>query len=161
MDAFLLLNQLISGITVGAVYFIIALGLTLVFGVVKVINNAHGSFYMFGLFLAYGIFSWINDAEIGFLLSILLVPICVALIGGILEISTVRRVYQQEHLIQFILTFAFIYIISDITKMLWGTIPLGVPRPDFLSGSISAGGIQIPTYSLFFIILAAAVGIGL
>ncbi len=157
MDALLLLNQLISGLTIGAVYFIIALGLTLVFGVFKLINNAHGSFYMFGLFLAYGIFSWVNNSTVGFWLSLILVPICVALMAGLLEVTAVRRVYRQEHLMQFILTFAFLYIISDVTKMIWGTIPLGVARPDFLTGSFSAGGIFVPTYSLFFVILAAAV----
>lgn len=161
MDALLLLNQLVSGITAAAVFFIIALGLTLVFGVVKVINNAHGSFYMFGLFLTYGLLSWVNNSTVGFLLAMFLVPVAIALMGGLIEFTAVRRVYREEHLIQFILTFAFIYIISDISKAIWGTIPLGAPKPDFLSGSLSLGDIILPTYNFFFILLAVAVGSGL
>lgn len=161
MEFSLITNQLLSGLTMGAAYFMLGVGLSLVFGVCRVANNAHGSFYIIGLYLSYTFFQLSKNTNVGFLLSITLGPILIAIVAGLIEIIAIRRIYFREPLMQFILTFAFLYIIADVVRLIWGSLPLGVTVPKALGGMVSAYGIIWPHYSIFFLILAVVVGVGL
>jgi branched-chain amino acid transport system permease protein len=161
LDLPLILNQLISGLTLGAAYFMVGVGLSLVFGVCRVANNAHGSFYIVGLYLCYTFNRLAGSTNFGFLLAIILGPVVVAVFAGLIEVSAIRRIYPREPLMQFILTFAFLYILADVVRLIWGPLPLGISVPEALTGLVFVGGVIIPHYSVFFSILAAVVGIAL
>ena len=158
MEISLLLNQLISAITQAAVLSIIASGLTLVFGSIKVINFAHGSLYMLGSYLCYTFVSLFAAAGGGsFWLALILTPIALALVGGIIEVLLLRRIYLEEHALQLLLTFALVYFFSDVVKIFWGTDVKSVSRPEFLAGVIEFSGVYLPLYNLFLILLAVVV----
>lgn len=139
----------------------LASGLTLIFGVARVINFAHGSLYMVAVYLTYSFFHLFGAGGAGFWLSLLAVALSLALIGGAIEAGLIRRIYGREHLQQLLLTFALIYIIGDVVKFVWGITPKSVSRPPFLGGSIVIPGGSFPVYNLFIIGLAAGVGLGL
>lgn len=161
MEISVLLNQLLSGITRAAVLSIFASGLTLVFGVVRVINFAHGSLYMLGTYLCYTFVRLFVDTGAPFWLALILVPIALAFVGGIIEPVLLRRIYLQEHVLQILLTFGLIYIIGDVVKIFWGTDVKSVSRPEILAGAIEVPGGFLPRYNLFLILLATVVSVGL
>jgi branched-subunit amino acid ABC-type transport system permease component len=161
VDASVLLNQFLSGLTRAGLLFMLASGLTLIFGVARVINFAHGSLYMVAVYLTYSFLRLFGPGEVGFWLALVAVALSLALIGGVIETVLIRRVYLREHLQQLLLTFALIYIIGDVVKFVWGITPKSVSRPPFLQASIVVPGGSFPVYNLFVIGLAAAVGIGL
>ena len=138
----------------------ISSGLTLVFGVLRVINFAHGAMYMLGAFLAYSVVRWFASIPgINFWLALIIAPILVAIIAGIIEFVFLRRIYVREHLYQLLLTSALVYIISDIAKISWGTMPVNVPKPAVISGSLMLWGATIPGTQIFLTALSALVGI--
>lgn len=152
----------INGLCHGMLLFIIASGLSLVFGVLRVINFAHGSLYMIGAFLAYSLSVLVSGQTLlHFFLLMLLVPPAIAILGFCLEISLFRRVYQQEHLLQLLLTYALVLILDDVVRLIWGGDPRNVTRPDFLAGSVDFLGLALPTYNVFILIVGCAVAIGL
>lgn len=162
MEISLLINQLISAITQAAVLSIIASGLTLVFGSIKVINFAHGSLYMLGSYLCYTFVSLFAAAGGGsFWLALILTPIALALVGGIIEVLLLRRIYLEEHALQLLLTFGLVYVFSDLVKIFWGTDVKSVSRPEFLAGVIQVSGAYLPVYNLFLILLAVVVFLAL
>jgi branched-chain amino acid transport system permease protein len=148
MDFVTFINQFISGATYGLVLFMVALGLTLIFGVMSIVNLAHVSFYMLGAFFGYFIWFAMKGYAFSFWLSILLAGLGVAVIGLILEFF-LRPL--REHAEQLLFTFAFVYIISDLVKMFWGGRYYTIPRPPGLDGCINLGGIMLPMYNLFII----------
>lgn len=160
-------TQLAAGVTRASIFFLLASGLTLVFGVVRLINFAHGSLYMLGMYLTYTFASILfNQSPFGFWLSLLLAPLCVAIIGGVIEVTLLRRVYEQrigygmaQHLMQLLLTFALIYIFSDIFRIFWGVLMKPVSRAGQLSGYIIIAKGIVPTYNLFVIIVAVGVAV--
>lgn len=162
MEISLLINQLISAITQAAVLAIIASGLTLVFGSVKIINFAHGSLYMLGAYLCYTFVTLFAAAGGGsFWLALILTPIALALVGGIIEVLLLRRIYLEEHALQLLLTFGLVYVFSDLVKIFWGTDVKSVSRPEFLAGVIQVSGAYLPVYNLFLILLAVVVFLAL
>lgn len=151
MDLVGLLNQFIGGVTYGMIIFLIALGLTLIFGVMSIVNMAHGALYMLGAFLGY--FIWLKLSTVmnfAFWPSVLLTGLAIGLFGFVLE-RMLRPFYARGHLDQILFTYAFIYIIDDIVKMAWGGQYYTVPRPSGLEGTIELGGLIIPTYNAFVI----------
>ncbi|MBI4591812.1 MAG: branched-chain amino acid ABC transporter permease [Candidatus Rokubacteria bacterium] len=161
MELSVLLNQFLSGLTRAGVLFMLASGLTLIFGVARVINFAHGSLYMVAVYLSYSFLRLFGPGGMGFWLSLVAVALSLALIGGAIEAGLIRRIYGREHLQQLLLTFALIYIIGDAVKFVWGITPKSVSRPPFLEASIPVPGGSFPVYNLFVIGLAALVGVGL
>ncbi len=115
----ILFAQLISGLCRAMVLFLMASGLTLVFGVMRVINFAHGSFYMLGAYLAYSVTHLFATTPGSFWIALILAPIGVGLLGGAVEYVLLRRIYGKEHLLQILLTYALIFIFGDAIKMLW------------------------------------------
>lgn len=149
------LNQFISGATYGLVLFMIALGLALIFGVMSIVNLAHPSLYMLGAFFGYFIWFSLKGYFFSFWLSVLLAGLAVACAGIILEFF-LRPL--REHTEQILFTYAFMYIIADLVKMFWGGRYYTLPRPPGLGGSITAGGIILPTYNLFIIGVSLLMG---
>lgn len=142
--------------------FIIASGLTLVFGVLRVINFAHGSLYMIGAFIAYSLSTLLTEGTLqSFLISLLVVPPAVALIGFALEVSLFRRVYREEHLLQLLLTYALVLILDDVVRVIWGGDPRNVARPELLAGSVDLLGMALPTYNVFILAVGPLIAVGM
>ncbi len=149
----LIAGQFISGLTRGMVLFLVASGLTLVFGILSVLNFAHGSFYMLGAFFCYWFWLRLMNIGMGFWLSVLLSSFVLALIGFGIEVALLRKTYKRGHIPQLLLTYALTLIASDVVRMGWGGNFFTIPRPKGLQGSITLFGISVATYSVFIIIL--------
>lgn len=132
------------------VLFLMASGLTLVFGVMRVINFAHGAFYMVGAYLAFTL-TQLLSGSLGFWVALLIVPCIVSIIGGVVELTLLRRIYEKEHLLQILLTYALIFVFNDLTKMIWGVDLRIVNLPETLSGLVKFFGHSFPVYYLFII----------
>ena len=120
--------------------FLIASGLSLVFGVMRVLNFAHGSFYMIGAYLAWQVVQWLAPAPDSFWLAALAAALGVALLGGIIERLLLRYLYGREELYQLLLTYALVLILGDAAKLVWGTQQLSVSRPPILTGGLEVFG---------------------
>ena len=158
MSAALLIEQLLNGLQFGVMLFLMAAGLTLIFGVMGLINLAHGSLYMVGAFAAAGVAAWTGS----FFLALLGALMAAALAGAIVEMVVIRRLYDRDHLDQVLATFALILIFSEGTRFFFGSLPLYLDTPDILSGPTTLpGGIEYSKYRLFIIAVGLAVGAGL
>jgi len=152
----------LNGLCQGMLLFIIASGLSLVFGVLRVINFAHGSLYMIGAFTAYSVSTLLTgESFVNFLLLLLFVPPIVALIGLVLETTLFRKVYRQEHLLQLLLTYALVLILDDLVRAIWGGDPRNVSRPELLAGSVEIFGMAFPSYNLFILLVGPVIALGL
>jgi len=148
-----LVGQVLSGLTAAMFLFIVASGLSLVFGVLRVLNFAHGSFYMLGAYLSWQVTQWIGVATGSFWLAVLGAAAGVALLGGVIERLLLRHLYGKEDLYQLLLTYALVLILGDAAKLLWGTQQKAMPRPAGLTGSFEIAGAVVPHYNFFIIVL--------
>ncbi len=158
-----ILAQIIVGISNGMLLFILASGLTLIFGVMRVINFAHGSFYMVGAFVATTVGSWIAAEALGFWMALLLVPVIVAVMGLIIELLLFKRIYDKEHLLQLLLTYGLTLIIGDFVRIVWGGDIYRFARPELLSGSIRWDigedfTLRILRYDIFMLFIGLLIG---
>ncbi|HBZ17949.1 MAG TPA: branched-chain amino acid ABC transporter permease [Betaproteobacteria bacterium] len=146
MDAATVLIQAMNGIQYGLLLFLVASGLTLIFGIMGVINIAHGSFYMIGAYLAWSLMGWVGSFWIG-----LIVGVTVALLLGlVLEWLFIRFLYDRDHLQQVLVTYGLILIFSELRSMIWGDDVHSVPIPELLSGSIQlTENLAYPIYRLW------------
>ncbi len=153
----LVLEQALNGLQFGLMLFLLAAGLTLVFGIMDMINLAHGSLYMLGAFLA----ASLTQATGSFALGVLLAIPATALLGMALEVTLLRTLYARDHLSQVLATFALILILNEAVHILWGTdVPL--PMPASLSGPIELlPGMPYPAYRLLIIAVGSAVALAL
>src|ERR1051325_8804732 len=126
--------QSISGLTAAMFLFLIASGLSLIFGVLRVLNFAHGAFYMLGAYAAFQIVQWVGLGPGRFWLAALGAALAIALLGGVVERFLFRRLYHAEELYQLLFTYALGLILGDVAMMLWGTQQKSVSRPPELSG---------------------------
>ncbi|MCF8145947.1 MAG: branched-chain amino acid ABC transporter permease [Deltaproteobacteria bacterium] len=156
-----LIRQLLSGFSLGMVVFIIAVGLSLIFGTLKVLNMAHGSIYMLGAFLCYWLTSSLGDVPGIFWWSLLVAPLGAALFGGIIEILLLRRIYGLDMMYQWILTFGLILFIGDLCRLLWGVDYYMVAPPWPLDGPVEVLGVYFPAYNLFVMALGPVILIGI
>lgn len=158
MSTILFIEQLLNGIQFGVMLFLMAAGLTLIFGVMGLINLAHGSLYMIGAFAA----ASVATATGSFILAIIASIVAAALFGAIVEFSVMRRLYDRDHLDQVLATFALILIFSEGTRWLFGSFPLYLDVPEALNGTVLLpGGIQYSRYRLVIILTGLIVGAGL
>ena len=156
MDA--LLIQLLNGLASTSTLFLAALGLTIIFGVCRVVNFAHGSFYMLGLYIAYSFSSsWGADSVLGFWGSIFASALIVAVLGALIEILVLRRIYKSPELFQLLATFAILLIISDFVLWLWGPEDLLGPKAPGLEGAVQILNRSFPEYDLLLIVLGPAI----
>jgi branched-chain amino acid transport system permease protein len=156
MTPTLLLVQLLNGTQLGILLFLVAAGLTLVFGVMNFINLAHGVQYMLGAYLTASLGTWAGSFWIGLLLAL---PVCL-LIGLALELLVFRHLYDRDHLSQVLATFGVILTVQEAVRALWGSAPLNVPQPEGLGGGIQImPNLTYPAYRL--VIIAAGLGTAL
>ena len=154
----MILVQVLQGVMEGIFLFLIASGLTLIFGVSRIVNFAHGSFYMVGAFLTYQIYPFIAEGTtLGFFVTIAICGLLVAALGLLFEVFLLRRVYHAEELMQLVLTLAAVLIIRDVTKFIWGLDDVSVSLPDALAGAAVIGGTYLPTYQLVMVGVGVAV----
>ncbi|HPK31407.1 MAG TPA: phage holin family protein, partial [Ottowia sp.] len=140
------LIQTLNSVQYGLLLFMLAAGLTLIFGIMGVVNLAHGSFYMLGAYLAYSLSSMLGS----FTLAILAGVVLSVLFGLVLERVLFRFFYQRDHLDQVLMTFGLIYIFEELRSILWGDDVHGVPIPPLLTGSIPlTDTLSYPIYRLF------------
>jgi branched-chain amino acid transport system permease protein len=154
-----LFGQFLGGLTAAMFLFLIASGLSLIFGVLRVLNFAHGSFYMIGAYLAWQLVRWTQPLPERFWLAALGAALGVALLGGVVERLLLRHLYAREELYQLLFTYALVLMIGDVAKVLWGTQQLSVSRPASLSGSLQLFGVTIPHYNLFIILLGPTIAL--
>jgi branched-subunit amino acid ABC-type transport system permease component len=151
----LLIDQVITGISIGSWLFLIAVGLSLIFGVLEVLNFAHGALYMIGAYMA---IVAINQSLGGFWVGVLLAALVVGLLGVIIEMGFLRRVYDREELDQLLLTFAFVLIITDSVRFIFGSGSNVIDPPALLRFDVALGpGVSIPAYRAFVILVSIVV----
>ena len=148
----------LAGLSTGMFIWLVASGLTLIFGVLGVLNFAHGSFYMLGAYCCYTALKIMGG---NFWLGILLGPLAVCLAGFVIERFFLRHVYHLELPYQLLLTFAFVLLFDDLVKIVWGAGSLGSPTVPGLAGSVPVMGRNFPTYNLFIIAVGPLVALGL
>jgi branched-subunit amino acid ABC-type transport system permease component len=153
----LLFSQFMGGFTTAMFLFLIASGLSLVFGVMRVINFAHGSFYMLGAYLAWQGMKWLEPLLGAFWLATLFAASGVALLGALVERLFFRSLYGREELYQLLFTYALVLILGDVAKYLWGVDQLTVSTPPLLSGGVDMFGTTQPLYNLFIMAVGPAI----
>ena len=154
----LFIEQLINGLQLGTMLFLMASGLTLVFGVMGLINLAHGSFYMVGAYAT----AVATAASGSFLIGLAAGIAAAAVTGALVELIVIRRLYHRPHLDQVLATFALILIFSEGTRWLFGSSPLWLNPPSLLAGSVTLpGGLRYPVYRLMIIAVGIIIAVGL
>jgi branched-chain amino acid transport system permease protein len=151
-----LLFQALNGLASASSLFFVGAGLSLIFGVTRIINIAHGSFYMLGLYLAYTFATKVGGA-LGFWGGIIAAGLVVAALGALIEILLLRRIYQAPELFQLLATFALVLVINDAAQYFWGPEDLLGPRAPGLRGSVEILGRNFPSYDLFLMVIGPAV----
>ncbi|MFH1034515.1 MAG: branched-chain amino acid ABC transporter permease [Pseudomonadota bacterium] len=148
----------LAGLSQGMFIWLVASGLTLIFGVLGVLNFAHGAFYMLGAYFCYSMLTALGG---NFWWGLLLGPLCVAAVGALVERFFLRRVYALHLPYQLLLTFAFVLLFDDLVKIVWGAGSIGAPSAPGLAGSVEILGRRFPTYNLFVIAVGPLVALGL
>jgi branched-chain amino acid transport system permease protein len=155
-----LLGQFLVGVSRAMILFIVCSGLSFVLGVLRVPNIAHGSLYMIGAFATFSI-AKILGGSFGFWIALLLAPLAVALISLIAERALFCHLYQRDHLMLLLFTFALSLILGDLVKILWGGEYRSVAAPPALKGAVSLLGLSLPRYNLFLIFIGLIVAVAL
>ncbi len=151
------MSMIIIGLSLGMLLFLLASGLTLIFGMLGVINFAHGALYMLGAYLAFDI----GHRTGSFILGLIVATLVTAVVGIAMERLALRPLYSRPHFYQLILTFGFILVITEAVKFFWGMGYKEAPMPAALAGTVALFGSTIPVYRLFVIGFGAAVSLAL
>jgi branched-chain amino acid transport system permease protein len=159
MDPGFLFSQFMGGLTAAMFLFLIASGLSLVFGVMRVLNFAHGSFYMIGAYIAWQVVQWLQPMPERFWSAVLAAAGGVALLGALIERLLFRYLYDREELYQLLFTYALVLILGDAAKFLWGTQQLSVSRPPVLAGGFELFGATVPAYNLFIMLFGPLIAL--
>ena len=156
MSAALLFVQLLNGLQYGVLLFLLAAGLTLVFGIMSFVNLAHGSLYMVGAYaaaLAYG-------ATGSFALAVLAAMVTALVVGLLLELTIVSRLYRRDHLDHVLATFGLVMFFNELVRLVWGPQPLFVQVPEVLAGTVQLFGFNYPSYRFAIIAVGLLVAVG-
>lgn len=146
----IILIQAIHGLVYGMLLFLVASGLTLVFGMMDVLNIAHAGFYMLGAYIG----STIALVTGNFFLALFAAPLAMAILGALVERFFLRKVHVHGHAFELLITFGVFYVIGEVVKWFWGNFPRPVEVPGFLSGSIPIAGATYPAYRGFILIIS-------
>jgi branched-subunit amino acid ABC-type transport system permease component len=158
MDWHLLWAQVLAGVANGGLYFLVASGLTLLWGALGVVNLAHGSFFMLAAYAAaLCIQMWGPDA--GFIACLVLVPLAVAGLGMVIEVSLFRAVYRSGIWGQLLVSFGLVLALNNVARLLFGTRALSIPPPDILAGFVEIGGVRLATYQLWILAVTGVVAV--
>lgn len=159
MNSSTVVTDLVGVLTTASSLFIVATGLTLVFGALRLINIAHGSFYMYGAFLATTLVDRLPHG--GFWVALVVAPLVVAAMGVAVEVVVLRRLYRREHLTQLLATFALLLVFADVALRLWGKGVRGIEPPSIAQGAYHFAGAAVPRYNMIIVAVAVLVGLGL
>ncbi|MEL1133942.1 branched-chain amino acid ABC transporter permease [Desulfitobacterium sp. THU1] len=154
MDLSSFIIQVLNGISYGLLLFLLASGLSLIFGLMGIVNLAHGSYYMLGAYIGFVIIQKTGN----FLIGLLGAGVALALLGIIMERFFFRKLYKRE-LDQVLITFGFAYLFLDIAKGIWGGVPRILPKPPFLEGSVSILGEAFPIYRFGMILIGLSIAV--
>lgn len=157
MTADFVIVQGLNGVAYGLLLFLLAAGLSLIFGMMDVVNLAHGSFFMLGAYIGYSA----SRASHSFWLALLIAPIAIGLLGIAIEVGLLKRLYRRPLLDQVILTFGLSFMIAELVKIVWGTNELVLQPPDIFSGSVTVLSNPYPTYRLFVIGISLLIALAL
>jgi branched-subunit amino acid ABC-type transport system permease component len=149
--------QALNGLAYGALLFVLSAGLTLIFGMLDVVNLAHGSLYMLGAYAGLALIGLTGS----FWLALLAAPLVVGLVGAGIERACLRRLYRRPVLDQVLLTFGFVYLFEDLIKWLFGGKIRSIPAPALFAGPVHLGGLTYPSYRLFVIAFGLALAVAL
>ena len=150
--------QFLNGLQLGVLLFLLAAGLTLVFGIMDFVNLAHGSLYMVGAFFCATLTFWTGS----FIWAVLLAIPLTALVGLALEVGVIRHLYQRDHLDHVLATFGFILIADTLVHLIWGPQGIAIPLPEYLRGQVEIlPGVIFPTFRLVIISCGLLVALGL
>jgi branched-subunit amino acid ABC-type transport system permease component len=156
------LAQIFVGLSRTTILFIVSSGLSLILGVLRIPNIAHGSLYMIGAFMAFTISKVFGGGDAGFWLALVGAPLGVALVSLIAERGLFQYLYEREHLMLLLLTFAVSLIFGDLVKIVWGAEYKSVPVPQVFQGFVNLfGGLPFPLYNLFLLIIGPIVAVAL
>ena len=155
MDWTLLATQLMNGLQLGLLLFLLASGLTLIFGIMDFINLSHGSFYMIGAYFCGTVTTFTGSLLAGIVVAL----VCTFAIGALVEWLIARRLYRSDHLDHVLVTFGLILIFDTLVHMIWGAAGMAIPLPEFLNGQITLGQLVLPTYRLVIILSGLLVAV--
>ena len=147
-----MISTIVIGLSIAMLLFLLASGLTLIFGLLGVINFAHGALYMMGAFVGWQLVAWTGS----FWLALAAAPLAVAVIGLAMELL-LRPLYARDHVFQLLLTFGAILVLEETVRLVWGLDYKSVAAPPFLAGAVTVGGSEVASYRLFVIALGLAV----
>ena len=156
MDFSGLVVQLLNGLAGASSLFLVGAGLSLIFGVTRIVNFAHGSFYMLGIYIAYALVDKLGGG-LWFWPSLLIAAVAVGVVGALVEMLLLRRVYRAPELFQLLATFALMLVIKDAALWLWGPEDVLGPRAPGLAHAVPILGRLFPTYDLFLIVVGPVV----
>ena len=151
------LFQLLNGLSFGMLLFLLAAGLSLIFGLMRILNLAHGGYYLLGAYVALSGVESTGSLALGALAGLAVV----IAVGVLMERAFLRRLPQHDELPQALMTFGFLLILGDVALWIWGGTPQSLPKPPALAASVRLGPITFPTYRLFLIVVGLAVGVAL
>jgi branched-chain amino acid transport system permease protein len=157
----MLFIQVMNSISLGMNLFIIAAGLTLVFGVLRIVNFAHGSFYMVGAYVAYSVIGYVGDTDLGFWSGVLGAALVMGIIAFFLERLLLARLYDKDHMLQLLFTFALVLIFKDLVKIIWGSEQYSISPPPMLKGAVDLGISFYPTYMLVLCTIGPLIALAL
>src|ERR1700758_2779793 len=148
--------QFLTGLASAASLFLVASGLSIIFGVTRIVNFAHGAFYMLGAYAACTLANMLSGA-LGFWFSVLAAVIIVAALGALLEMTLLRRIYRAPELFQLLATFGVVLVVADLVPMIWGPADLTIARPSWMRGFVPLLGERFPSFDLVLIVVGPAV----
>lgn len=151
--------QVMNSLALGMNLFIIAAGLTLIFGILRIINFAHGSFFMFGAYTILSMTQYFGAGSFSFWAGVIAAAIVLAAIAYLIEHFFLRHLYDKEHLLQLLFTFALVLIFGDVAKFIWGTQQHSVSYPPGLDGAVNLGISYYPSYLLFLCVLGPCIAV--
>ena len=157
MTASIYMIQAMHGLVYGMLLFLVASGLTLVFGMMGVLNLAHAAFYMLGAYFAYTVTVYLGN----FWLSLIVAPLIVGVLGVLIERFLLRKAHKGGHVAELLLTFGVFYVLGELVRLIWGSNPLPVPVPQILTGDIPFMGMTYPIYRLFILLFSALILVGM
>ncbi len=156
-----ILCQILVGLSRTTILFIVASGLSLILGVLRIPNVAHGSLYMIGAFTAFTVSKMVGGGAAGFWLALVIAPLAVAVLSLVAERGVFSYLYEREHLMLLLLTFSFALIFGDLVKIIWGAEYRTLQLPEFFKGPIPVENFPIPVYNMFLLGVGPLVALGL